>query len=152
MNLVIPGIIVKGHQIASGKARDCPYIGGSISQQLPFFKRIGIDITGLYSGTINIDISPYQLALTHPDQQIEKLAWYPGVEPETFSFCHCSLAFAERCYQALIYYPHPETKPAHFHPAHIVEVLAPYIDGIAYGQKVWLSLSPNHVNRSLDKN
>ena len=44
-----------------------------------------------------------------------------------------------------VYYPHPDTKPRHFQPPSVIEVIAPLIEGIAYGSPVRLEVDPSEV-------
>ena len=43
---------------------------------------------------------------------------------------------------ALIYHPHPETKPEHFQSPDVLEVLAPPIHGLMYGMQLALAIDP----------
>jgi len=56
--------------------------------------------------------------------------------PEDFSFKRCRLNGVD----ALIYYPHPDTKPDHHQSPDVVEVLAPKMETIVYGSKVVLEI------------
>lgn len=44
-----------------------------------------------------------------------------------------------------VYFPHPETKPMHEQPASVLEVLMPYLSGLAYGDAVVLGLDPDEI-------
>ena len=45
----------------------------------------------------------------------------------------------------LIYYPHPETKPEHHQPPTVIEILAPFIEGLSLGNAVHLQLDSSEV-------
>lgn len=139
--LFIKGEVIPGHQIASGKAKDSPYPGGSVPLQMPHFARLGLDLSEFYPGTLNVSIAPKKFTLLQSDYCFEGLQWIDGFPPETFSFCHCQLEFNDKSYPALVYYPHPETKIQHFHNDSLLEILAHKIPNIAYGDKVRLILS-----------
>ncbi|MFK0570660.1 hypothetical protein [Endozoicomonas sp.] len=44
-----------------------------------------------------------------------------------------------------IYYPHPETKSAHFHRPDTIEILAPWPGGICYGGQLVLLVKRDEV-------
>ena len=46
---------------------------------------------------------------------------------------------------AWIYWPHPETKPEHFQPGGVAEVIAPPVPGLAYGDRVLLETTPDQA-------
>ena len=51
----------------------------------------------------------------------------------------------EKC-GGYIYYPHPETKPEHFQPDDVLEViLAEFQDNLSYGDKVELEVDESLV-------
>ena len=64
------------------------------------------------------------------------MRWHPEVPPEDFSFLDAAIAVDGAIYQALVYRPHPETKPAHHQPDTVVELLAPPIPDIVPGRIV----------------
>ena len=142
----IDGVVIQGHQIASGKAQDSPYPGGSIVLQMPHFKKLGLDLSGFYSGTLNISITPKSFAILKPDYRFEQVHWIDGLAAETFSFCQCNVYFEEAMSKGFVYYPHPETKTQHFHNDSLIEVICEELAGIEYGDKVKLELSTEQIN------
>jgi hypothetical protein len=106
-------------------------------QHEPFKSRgldLGREIPGLFWGTINIRV-PEPLVLGQPDVTLRNVEWARGIPPETFSFVRCCLFYSARYHLACVYYPHPETKPStNTHDHHVLEVLAPRIEGVAFGQ------------------
>jgi hypothetical protein len=52
------GCLRPGHQVASGLAVNNPYPAGTIAMQTPFFKALGLDLSGFYVGTLNVSIAP----------------------------------------------------------------------------------------------
>ena len=50
------GRVIKGHQVASGKAIDSPFSAGTIALQKPLFKKLGLDLSQMFNGTINLAI------------------------------------------------------------------------------------------------
>ncbi|MFE4107397.1 hypothetical protein [Almyronema epifaneia] len=147
--LQVEGVVIAGHQVASGAATDSPYPAGTIALQTPAFQERGLDISVYHPATLNLSIAPYHLALKSPAYQFPHVRWTELCPPETFSFCDCQLSFAENVYSGLVYYPHPETKVRHFQPASLIEVLAPKIPDITYGTHLQLRLDPAQVKLTL---
>ncbi|MEX0268557.1 hypothetical protein AB3R30_05410 [Leptolyngbyaceae cyanobacterium UHCC 1019] len=142
---VVSGVVQQGHQIASGWASDSPYPKGSIAMQMPYFRALGLDLFDLFQGTLNISIHPATFVMQQPTYTFPKVAWTVAHPPETFSFLPCQIVFQSYAYQAFVYYPHPETKQRHFQNADILELLAPPIARINYGDRVELALNPAEI-------
>ncbi|MDJ0600366.1 MAG: hypothetical protein QNJ37_16185 [Crocosphaera sp.] len=142
----VTGIITKGHQVASGMAKDSPYPQGTIEMQTPFFKQLGLEISAFFPGTLNINIRPYKFKLYNPQYTFETVKWNPSSPAETFSFSFCQVLYKKGKYTGLIYYPHPETKPTHFQDDSTLEILTQPLDCIEYGQSIQLSLNPAEID------
>jgi hypothetical protein len=130
----LDGIVIAGHGVASGRAADSPYTAGSIVLQQPHFLEAGIDLSPYFSGTLNVDLAPHMPRL----QRIVfdgMLHWHGDIT-ERFVLACIDCRVAGREVEGLWYYPHPETKPAHFQRDTVVELLLPYIEGIAAGDAV----------------
>jgi hypothetical protein len=147
--------LVSGHGVASGRNPASPYPAGTIALQAPHFRRYGLDLSGYFPGTLNLDFSPAEWRLQMADLQVPALSWSDRHPPETFSFWRCRLrltrvragaapgdpevdradALAEVDaldeVEGLIYHPHPETKHRHHQPAAVLEVLAPPLAALA---------------------
>ncbi|HYD80188.1 MAG TPA: hypothetical protein VEC06_10300 [Paucimonas sp.] len=134
----IPGIVVRGHGVASGASGDRRFPGGTIRLQKPFFQSRGIDLSAYWPGTVNIDLAPVEPVPRHPLFD-ERVAWFDGVE-ERFILSPAEIEIRGRRFAGLWYYPHPETKPEHFQAATVVELLLPWIDGLAAGDIVAVRL------------
>jgi hypothetical protein len=137
------GRCVAGHGVASGRAAGSPYPAGTISLQAPLFARHGIDLSPYQQATLNLDFSPGEWRLCQPDHQVEQLLWSDRHPPETFSFWRCRLQPLDAriaAVEALIYYPHPETKQAHHQPPALLEVLAPPLGSVVPGEmfQLWV--------------
>jgi hypothetical protein len=132
------GRLVAGHGVASGRAADSPYPAGTIALQAPLFAAHGIDLSPFQAATLNLDFRPGEWRLRDPDHRVELLAWSDVHPPETFSFWRCQLqphrANAQPV-EALIYYPHPETKQAHHQPPGLLELLAPPLGAVQAGDR-----------------
>jgi len=128
------GKIVAGHGVASGRAHDCPFPGGSIRSQLPYFLARGIDLSAYFSGTLNVDLAPH---IPHPSRPIfdGNLKWFGDLE-EHFLLSPIVLDVHGMHIDGLWYYPDPATKIDHFQPASLVELLLPWTDGLHTGDSV----------------
>lgn len=142
----VPGVVVTGYGVASGKAGDKRFPNGTIAIQIPFFKALGLDLSGCHPGTINVDVSPCRIDPGPESLLFERVKWHPEMPAETFSFAKATLVHGGVRHPAWIYWPHPETKAEHFQPAGVAEVIAPRIDGLAYGDAVTLELDAGQGN------
>jgi hypothetical protein len=136
--IVLQGVVVRGHGVASGQAVGSPYPQGSVAMQMPFFKARGLDLGDCWAGTVNVSIAPHTWALLQADHCFERLAWTHLHPPETFSFARLQMLWRAKSIGAWLYYPHPETKAAHHQNASVMEIIAPRMDGLAYGDAVAL--------------
>lgn len=142
----VKGLVMPGHQVASGHGESTPYPQGSISMQKPFFRERGLDLEGCYEGTLNVSIAPWKFRLLRPQWTFENVEWTSLHPPETFSFSACQLLCDSRVHEGCwVYYPHPQTKKTHFQSPCIVEVLAPRIDGLGYEMRIELRLDANEI-------
>lgn len=132
------GKIVVGYRVASGRQEGCRFPGGTIQLQQPFFKEKGIDLSSYFFGTLNVDLSPFEPTPDHGffDGMIE---WLPGVQ-ERFVLSRIEIKAKSSVCPGLWYYPHPQTKQDHFQRESVVELLLPWIDGLAIGEVVAVRL------------
>lgn len=141
----LTGTIQQGHQIASGNATDSPYPAGSLEMQMPFFKEGGLDLGGFYLGTLNLSIVPLTFALENPEFTFRDVHWAPGFPPEDFSFSRCFVLHNDIWHDALLYYPHPETKIGHFQNASIMEIITTHLPQIGYGDQLTVKVDCDEV-------
>lgn len=134
--------LVCGHRVASGLNGDPRFPGGTVAMQRPHFARLGLDLSSFHLGTLNLSIAPRRYRVLRPWRTFEHLKWHPVEPAETFSFFEARLRHGGESHAALIYLPHPETKPEHFQAADVLEVLAPWIEGLDYDQMVELEIDP----------
>lgn len=127
--------------MASGRAVDSPYPAGSIALQLPYFQALGLDLSDCFLGTLNLNIAPQTFTLEHPDYTFRQVKWFADGPAEDFSFVRVQVTAGEQTVSGWIYYPHPETKPQHFHNPSTLEVLAPWLEGVGYGDAVVLQVA-----------
>ena len=130
--------LLQGHQVASGLSITTPYPSGTIAMQTPFFMERGLDLSDYYQGTLNLSIAPHQFEIVQADKTFLDVRWAVGFAAENFSFLSCRIKFSDIYYPGLVYYPHPETKKRHFQSNSMIEVLAPMIDNLNYGDELLL--------------
>jgi len=131
---LLHGIIVQGYRVASGPSSDYPY--GALDRQRPIFGARGLDLSGYFNGTLNIDIRPYTFKLVKPEFTFHNVEWTDLHPPEHFSFSRCKVIYKSVEYDGWVYYPHPETKLRHFQNPSLLEVIAVPIPEIGYGDEV----------------
>lgn len=131
-------VVTQGHGIASGKTRDSRFPGGSLAMQAPFFKDLGMDLSGFFPGTLNLSVHPYSYRLGNPVHSFPQVKWTSSLPPENFSFyrCRVRLLGEEDFAEALVYWPHPSTKPEFHQDPHVLEILAPKIPLAGYGKEM----------------
>ncbi|NDJ18087.1 hypothetical protein GS601_12440 [Myxacorys almedinensis A] len=142
-----------GYRVASGtsdplelgRANRSPYPKGTIEMQTPAFQALGLDLTPFFPGTLNLSIAPQRFALHSPRYTFRNVHWIDGYPAEDFSFSPCHVIFHGSTYESLIYYPHPETKIGHFQNDSLIEVIAPLIKELKYGDRVDLAIDPSEV-------
>ena len=149
---IVPGIVKKGHRVASGFAKEPRFPDGTLALQIPRFAERGLDLSGYHRGTLNVSISPLSCRIGKAWKIFPKVKWSPVMPSENFSFFRCGIRpiGAEIFTSALIYWPHPSTKPEYFQDPSILEILAPFLQGIGYGSRVELCFSPEEIE-ILDK-
>jgi CTP-dependent riboflavin kinase len=148
--VTVSGIVARGHRVASGETDDRRYPSGTIKMQKPFFKALGLDLAPFYEGTLNVSISPHAYTMDRPRHTYRHVEWTSLHPPEDFSFSPCRVLFDDAMYEGWIYHPHPETKKANFQDPSIVEIIAPHIPNIGYGDEVQIMIDANEV--SLERN
>jgi hypothetical protein len=139
----VQGILTAGYRVASGPSADYPY--GALERQRPIFKAHGLDLTGCFNGTLNIDITPRRFRLLRAEYTFRRVEWTDLHPPEDFSFSRCRVTFAGRDYDGWVYYPHPETKRRNFQNPSLLEVIAPFIPGIRYGDALEVWVDPQEI-------
>jgi hypothetical protein len=145
MTFKLNGTVVQGHGVASGASTSSPYPQGSVVMQAPFFKALGLDLSDCYGGTLNVAIDAAAWRIVQPTYCFEKVLWTHLHPAETFSFVRCSLTHEARTVQAWLYYPHPETKAAHWQNSRVMEIIAPRLEGVRYGQALCLEFADGAI-------
>ena len=139
----LPGILMRGHQVASRPSDAYPY--SSLEKQKPFFKLLGLDLYRYFNGTLNISIAPYTFQMSMPEFTFPLVEWTDLHPPETFSFSRCKVVYKMIEYDGWVYYPHPETKKTHFQNPSLVEVITHLIPEIQYGDAVEVELNTEEI-------
>ncbi len=137
--------LVKGHQVASGKAGDPRFIEGTITAQLPFFRALGLQLTRYHRATLNAEFDCKSITLKQCDYHFKQVKWHPKMPAEDFKFCRCHILVNEKSYSGLIYQPQAITKTEHFQPQNQLEILAPFIQGVRYGDTLMLDISSSAI-------
>jgi hypothetical protein len=137
----LSGTVIPGHGVASGRAANSPYPQGSIAMQMPFFAALGLDLGHCWPGTLNVSIAPHTWELLRAEHCFEKLEWTHLHPPETFSFVQVQLTWRNQRTTAWLYRPHPETKAAHHQAPSVMEIIAPRMEGLVYGDVVGLEFA-----------
>jgi hypothetical protein len=145
----VKGCVNRGYGVASGQAQNPRFPQGTIEMQKPFFRERGLDLSEYFKGTINLSIYPCQYEIKQAKYTFRNVKWSPNEPAEDFSFFDCQISVGSgNVLNGLIYYPHPETKPEHFQSPDVLEIMAPFIDGLAYTDE--LIISVNSYQLSID--
>lgn len=141
------GRVESGYGVASGQAQDARFPQGTLAMQQPIFAQQGLDLSPYFLGTINLSIAPYRYKIHQAKQTFRQIQWSPSEPAEDFSFFDCRLVIGANSPQAgLIYYPHPDTKPAHFQPPTTLEIITRWISGLSYGDSLRLELKAEQIS------
>jgi hypothetical protein len=133
--------IVPGHRVASGLNGNPHFPGGTLRMQAPFFRALGLDLDAFHGGTMNVSISPCRYRVLKAPITFRQVQWHPTEPAEDFSFFDVQLQRTDgEAVAGKIYYPHPETKPAHFQQPDVLELLLPFVEGLQYGDKIQLRI------------
>lgn len=142
----VRGQILEGHRVASGFNHDPRFPGGTLRMQIPFFLALGLDLRGLYPGTLNVNIAPCRYRVVKPRRTFRNVKWHPTEPAEDFSFFDVRVAPSKApSVTGLIYYPHPETKPEHFQKPGVLELLLPFVKGLNYGAELDLEIPSSQM-------
>jgi len=139
----IHGIIVQGYRVASAPSADYPY--GALDRQRPIFKARGLDLSGYFNGTLNIDIRPHTFEMLKPEFTFQRVAWTDLHPPEHFSFSRCKVIYKDVEYDGFVYYPHPETKIRNFQTPSLLEVIAMPIPEVKYGDEMDVMVNGDEI-------
>lgn len=133
--------IVPGHRVASGLNANPHFPGGTLQMQRPFFRALGFDLTAYHAGTLNVSIAPHRYRVVKAPTTFRQVKWHPTEPAEDFSFFDVQLKRVDGPpVGGKIYYPHPDTKPAHFQQPEVLELLLPFVQGLKYGDEVQLRI------------
>lgn len=137
--VTFPARIRPGHRVASGLNGDPRFPGGTVAMQRPHFLARGLDLAFCHPGTVNVSLAPRRPRVLAPRHTFRNVRWHPVEPAEDFSFCDVRLLRpGGPALAGFVYLPHPETKPAHFQAPEVLELLLPFVPGLAYGQEILL--------------
>ena len=143
---MISAVIVQGHRVASGLNGNPLFPGGTMCMQLPFFQKLGLDLSLFHLGTLNVSIAPLGYRVVRPKHTFRAVKWHPTESAEDFSFFDVIVhRDSAPPVSGFIYHPHPETKPTHFQKADVLELLLPWTEGLGYGTKIRLEVSAEQM-------
>jgi hypothetical protein len=133
--------IVPGHRVASGLNGNPHFPGGTLRMQAPYFQALGFDLESYHSGTLNVSIAPQRYHVVKAPTTFRRVKWHPTEPAEDFSFFDVQLVRQGGPPVAgKIYFPHPDTKPAHFQNPDVLELLLPFVAGLNYGDEIKLCI------------
>ena len=141
MDLVaLPGVVARGHRVASGAAGDPRFPRGTILPQLPFFRAALPDwdaylAAPAFPGTINVKVNG-TVETVAPEIFVPAVRWTTHFPPENFYLSRGGIMHGGSRYPAFLYIPDPVTKPDHVQGARIIELLAAHVPGLTYGAPV----------------
>ena len=144
---LLHGRIVQGYRVASGPSADYPY--GALDRQRSIFKSRGLDLSGYFNGTLNIDIRPKTFRMVKPEFTFQHVEWTDLHPPEHFSFSRCKVIYKDVEYGGWVYYPHPKTKLRNFQNPSLLEVIAFPIPEINYGDEVDVMVNAEEIEVSM---
>lgn len=140
------GTVESGYGVASGQAQDPRFPQGTLALQQPIFEQLGLDLTPYFLGTINLSVAPCRYQINQAKHTFRAIKWSPTEPAEDFSFFDCRLLVGSTWFEGLVYYPHPETKPAHFQPPTTLEIITGWISGLKYGDSLRLELKAEQIS------
>ena len=108
--------------------------------QAPYFQALGFDLETYHGGTLNVSIAPYRYRVVKAPCTFRQVKWHPTEPAEDFSFFDVHLLRLDGPIAGKIYFPHPDTKPAHFQKPDVLELLLPFVEGLKYGDEIKLSI------------
>ncbi len=144
-SIFVSGIIVEGQKYTSGMAENNPYPGGTLSMQTPFFKGKGLNLNENFQATINVNIRPGTFVVNNPEFIFPDVKWSQEHDAETFSFSRCRIIHEELAIEAFVFYHIRQNQSGLFVENSVFEIIAPYIPGIRYGDKLVLELNSDEI-------
>lgn len=146
LDRVVAGVVASGHGHASGYNPASRYLGGTIQLQYPHFLALGLDLGRCYPGTINVSIAPHRYHILQPAFVFCDVRWFADRQPENFAFCRCRLLAETGTADGFIYHPDPATKTHHHdNPSHL-QILSPFVPGLALASPVRALVSSKEID------
>ena len=143
----VTGIVSRGHGVASGINGDPRFPGGTLAMQVSSFAERGLDLSDHHLATINLSIAPATYEIGTARWTFSDVKWHPVEPAESFSFFECCCEGGS----GWVYYPHPETKPAHHQPHDVLELLLKKkLPGVHYGSTLTVKTDPAQLRFCLE--
>ena len=114
--------------------------------QKEHFKKRGLSLDNFHLATLNLSIIPYFFEIIKADYTFNNVKWTDTYPSENFSFVKCKIKYDNKDYDALIYYPHLDTKITHLHKKSTIEVISEYIPNVKYQDHFILKIDTNKIN------
>jgi len=95
----------------------------------------GLNLSNFHHGTLNLALVDHSIHLICPKYFFTQVKWTSNFPAENFSFfpSELKLVNSKTWVPALLYWPHPSTKPEFQQPENTYEFIAPYINGLHLG-------------------
>lgn len=144
--ITLSGVVARGHRVASGLSGDARFPKGTIAPQLRFFKAAIADFETWLGGeawpaTINVALTSEAASPGTPDIAVGPVCWTEHFPPERFFMSRCLLIHKKDQHRVWLYIPDLATKPDHFQPRNLVEVLARQLPELNYDDPVELKIA-----------
>jgi hypothetical protein len=142
------GAMVRGHRVASGHGNDPRFPGGTIRPQLAAFRAAIPDFDhylggDAFAGTINVRLTGFgKIMPGEPDFRIGPVHWTDVFPPEIFLISRAMVRIRDHEHPAFLYIPDPATKPGHYQPTDVVELLSGFLPDLTYGDPVTIGYAP----------
>ncbi len=143
-DLNVVGILSPGYGHASG-IRSKKYPEGTINLQRPHFFKHGLDISDCFAGTLNVSIAPRSFRMKTAEFLLHEIIWKEGRRAENFMIARCKVKRGIDWLPSFVYYPDPSTKDNSIDDPQQIQILAPKIEGIKYGDKIELLLRSKEI-------
>ncbi|AIE72715.1 MULTISPECIES: hypothetical protein [unclassified Synechocystis] len=145
----VKGVVKAGYGVASGCSGNQRFPKGTLAMQKPFFEKCGLNLDDYYLGTINLSIAPHQYKIRQARYTFRQVKWSIKDQAEDFSFFDCRIITTNATIiNGLIYYPHPETKPEHYQPPDILEIMTNFIPNLHYDDELILEVCSHQIEIS----
>ena len=136
--------ITHGHGVASRASEK--YSDGTIALQYPHFKKLGLDLSVCYPGTLNLSIAPKRYKIIKPRYYFKEVDWYPArKQTENFMLADCYIKSEHGFLPAYIYQPDPSTKIEHFDDPMAFQIISAFLPGVTESSELEIFISSQQI-------